>query len=236
MPIGERVVERYVRHPAAATGWLADGDPLDSGTVHLVHSDLSHLSERNVRPIAHATGPGAITQATTSDGWVGIIDTAQDGATADDYMLIPWERADNAFMCGPIALSHTRIGTSPAGLYPRKVRVVIQGTKSTAGSTTLWVYAVLTATPDTPVRSQRYAQATASKASTGGVVPYLFDLSLSCDYPVRPSSAWRCRASGASEGSEASITPAWVWVGWRTDTTSFNPDTIESVSVFEVYA
>jgi hypothetical protein len=27
VPIGERVVERYVKHPAAATGWLADGDP-----------------------------------------------------------------------------------------------------------------------------------------------------------------------------------------------------------------
>lgn len=235
MPIGERVVERYVKHPPAASGDLADGDPLDAGTAHLVHSNLSHLSERNVRLIAHATGPGAITDATTTNGWSGIIDATQDAATTDDYALIPWKRDDNAFLCGPIALSHTRIGTAPAGLYPRKIRVVIAGTKSTAGATTLWTYAVLTATPDTPLRSQRYAQATASKVSGASVTPYLFDLTLSCDFPVRPGPTWRGRASGASEGSDTALTPAWVWVGWRSNTTGVNPDTIEGISVFEVY-
>jgi hypothetical protein len=235
MSIGERVVERYVKHPAAATGWLADGDPLDAGTAHLVHSNLSHLSERNVRLVAHTPGPGAITGDTTTNGWAGLVYDTQDTGATDDYALIPWNRAANAFVCGPVALSHTRIGTSPAGLYPRKVRVVIQGTKSSAASTTLWTYAVLTGAQDTPLRATRYAQATESKPNGGAAATYIFSLTLSCEYPVRPSELWRCRASGASEGSGASITPAWVWVGWRSNTTGISPDTIESVSVFEVW-
>lgn len=235
MPIGERVVERYVKHPPAASGWLADGDPLDAGTAHLVHSNLSHLSERNVRLVAHTTGPGEITDPTTTNGWAGIIDATQDPATTDAYALIPWERDANAFMCGPVALSHTRIGVSPAGLYPRKVRVVVQGTKSTAGLTDLTVYAVLTATPDTPLRSQRYAVASASQSALGSVTAFLFDLTLATASPLRPAEEWRCRASGASEGASSLVVPAWVWVGWRSNTTGVNPDTVESVSVFEVY-
>lgn len=237
MPIGERVVERYVQHPPAASGWLADGDPLDAGTAHLVHSNLSHLSERNVRLIAHTTGPGVVVDDTTgnANAWAGIIDATLDAGTSDEFALIPWERADNAFLCGPVALSHTRIGTSPAGLYPRKVRVVVQGTKSTMGATSLVVYAVLTATPDTPLRSQRYATASSTLAAAGFPVTNLFDLTLSCENPVRPAEEWRCRAEGASEGASSAITPAWVWVGWRTNTALINPDTIESISVFEVW-
>ena len=49
MPIGQRVVTRYIKHPSAANGYLADGDPLDAGSAHVIHSNLSHLSYRNVR-------------------------------------------------------------------------------------------------------------------------------------------------------------------------------------------
>lgn len=237
MPIGERVVERYVKHPPAAAGWLADGDPLDAGTAQLVHSNLSHLSERNVRLIAHTTGPGVVVDDTTGNAtaWADIVDATQDASTSDDYGLIPWERDANAFLCGPVALSHTRIGTSPAGLYPRKVRVVVQGTKSTAGATTLTAYAVLTATPDTPLRSQRYAVATEAKMEGASPLAYIFSLTLSCDAPVRPTEEWRCRSTGASESATSVVTPAWVWVGWRSNTTVMNPDTVESISVFEVW-
>lgn len=233
MPIGERVVERYVKHPAAAAGDLANGDPLDAGTAHLVHSNLSHLSERNVRLVAHTTGPGVVDW---ENPWSGVIDETQNGVSPDTYELIPWVRDRTAFVCGPVALSHARVGVDPAGLYPRKIRVVVQGTKSPQGSTTLYVYAVLTATPDTPIRSRRYAAANASKANSGSDTLVLFDLTLSCEAPVRPTEEWRCRSSGASEGATSAITPAWVWVGWRSTTTAAgDPDTIESISVFEIW-
>lgn len=236
MPTGDRVVERYVKHPAPASGHLADGDPLDAGSVHLAHSNLSHLSERNVRLIAHVTGPGLVTADTTTSAWTDIIDATQDTATTDIYGLIPWERDANAFLCGPVALSHTRLGTSPAGLYPRKVRVVIQTTKSNQAATTLTVYAVLTASPDTPLRSQRYTTATASESNFVGATEVIFDLSLSCDTPLRPADEWRCRATTAGGGASAHIAAAWVWVGWRSSTTAINPDTVESISVFEVWS
>ena len=233
MPIGERIVERYVKHPPAASGWLADGDPLDAGTAHITHSNLSHLSERNVRLIAHTPGPGEVDW---EGPWDGVIDATEDGVSADFYELIPWARDNNAFMCGPVALSHARVGTDPAGLYPRKIRVVVQGTKSAQTSTELHVYAVLTATPDTPLRSQRYASARDYVLNSGSDTLVTFDLTLACDAPVRPSEEWRCRAEGSAESASSVVTPAWVWVGWRSTTTAAgDPDTIESVSVFEVW-
>lgn len=234
MPIGERVVEKYIRHPPASSGWLEDGDSLDAGTAHLIHSNLSHLSARNVRPLAHVLGPGDVDNATWSGGFGGVIDATADGVSSDPYELIPWVRDSTAFVCGPVALSHTRIGTSPAGLYPRKIRVVVQATKSAQAGTELHIYGVLTGAPDSPLRSHRIAAArdSVTDASAG---THTFDLTLDPSAPVRPSEEWRCRASGASEGATSVVTPAWVWVGWRSTTTSFDPDTVESVSIFEVW-
>jgi hypothetical protein len=234
VPIGQRVVEKYVKHPAAASGYLADGDPLDAGTAHLIHSNLSHLSERNVRLVGHVVGPGEVDW---QGAWSGVIDETEISGNLDTYGLIPWYRDRTAKMLGPVALSMARVQAAPAGLVPRKVRVVVQGTKSTQASTTLYVYAVLTATPDSPINSVRYATATASKAAGGSDTVCTFDLTLT-PTPVRPSQEWPCREGTAGLGATAAITPAWVWVGWRSTTTaapSGDPDTIESISVFEVW-
>lgn len=234
MPIGQRVVTRYIKHPAAASGYLADGDPLDSGSAHIVHSNLSHLSERNIRLVAHALGPGEVDW---QGAWSGVIDETQNGVSADTYELIPWYRDRTAKLFGPLALSMARVQTAPAGLVPRKVRVVVQGTKSTQSGTTLYVYAALTATCDTPIRSLRYATATASKAAGGSDTLCVFDLLLTPEL-VRPTQEWPCREASSGLGATAAITPAWVWVGWRSTTTaapSGDPDTIESISVFEVW-
>jgi len=233
MPIGERVAARYIQHPPASSGWLPDGAPLDSGSAHIAHSNLSHLSERNVRLVAHTPGPGEVDW---EGPWSGVIDATADGVSADPYELIPWTRDNTAIMCGPVALSHARVGADPAGLYPRKVRVVVQANKSAQSSTELHVYAVLTATPDTPLRSQRIARARDFVANGASPAAVTFDLTLSAEAPVRPSEEWRCRAEGAEESASSFITPAWVWVGWRSTTTAAgSPDAIESVSVFEVW-
>ena len=231
MPIGQRVVTRYLKHPTAANGYLADGDPLDSGTAHHVHSNLSHLSERNVRLIGHALGPGEVDW---QGAWSGVIDETEVASSGDPYSLIPWYRDRTATMFGPLALSMARVQAAPAGLVPRKVRVVVQATKSTQSSTNLYVYAVLTATPDTPIRSQRYAQATASKASAGSDTLCVFNLVLSPEL-VRPSQEWPCREASSGLSASNTLTPAWLWVGWRSTTTSVNPDAVESISAFEIW-
>ena len=238
MPIGERVVTRYVLHPPAASGWLPDGAPLDAGSAHLVHSNLSHLSERNVRLLAHTTGPGPVTASTSTAAWTDIIDAAPDAA-ADAWGVIPWQRPDNAFLCGPVARAHTRLGTAPAGFYPRKVRVVVQGWKADSFNTELTVVAALTSTADTPLRSQVYARAQHqvldTAVTTPGGDPFLFDLNLNCTLPLRPTQTWRCREDGDAEGAAVSLVPGWVWVGWYSSTSPVHPDRVESVSVFEVW-
>jgi len=235
MPIGQRVVSRYIKHPAVASGHLADGDPLDAGTAHIVHSNLSHLSERNVRLVAHALGPGEVDW---QGAWSGVIDETQIVGVVDVYSLIPWYRDRTAKVFGPLALSMARVQTAPAGLVPRKVRVVIQGTKSAMVGTDLYVYAVLTATCDTPIRSLRYATATASKSAGGSDTLCVFNLTLTPEL-VRPTQEWPCREASSGLGATSAITPAWLWVGWRSTTTlglvGSDPDTIESVSVFEIW-
>lgn len=235
MPIGQRVVSRYIKHPAVASGHLADGDPLDAGTAHIVHSNLSHLSERNVRLVAHALGPGEVDW---QGAWSGVIDETQIVGAVDVYSLIPWYRDRTAKLFGPLALSMARVQAAPAGLVPRKVRVVVQGTKSAMVGTDLYVYAVLTATCDTPIRSLRYATATASKSAGGSDTLCVFNLTLTPEL-VRPTQEWPCREASSGLGATAAITPAWLWVGWRSTTTlglvGSDPDTIESISVFEIW-
>lgn len=230
MSIGERIVTRYVKHPPAASGYLDDGDPLDSGTAHIVHSNLSHLAERNTRLVAHAVGPGEIDG--NSVDWSGIIDASEDDT--DDFATIPWDRQNTGWCCGPIVFAHSRLGTSPAGFYPRKIRVVVQAHKSTENPSELQVLAALTVTPSPPLVAARYASASVTKtnAASGALV---LVLDLECDRPVRPTQGWRCRDSGADDPAAAIVTPAWVWVGWKTTALAI-PDRIESLSVFEVWA
>lgn len=233
MSIGERVLAEYIPTPDSASGWLSDGAPLDSGTAHIIHSNLSHLSERNTRLIGHMPNAGDITATTTfTTPWAAASDVTYDSAT-DEYGIISWTRPDNAWCFGPIALSHTRLGTSPAGFWPRKIRVIVQAYKDTSAASTMRLMAVLTSSYDTPLRAPRLAQAFHDypSASPGAVSS---DLLLSCDAPVRPSASWRSRPTSSAASSTVQLAQAWVWVGWYTSAAA-PADRIESVSVFEVY-
>jgi hypothetical protein len=243
MSIGERIAAVYLPTPPAASGHLPDGAPFDAGTAMILHSNASHLAERNVRLIGHAPLAGEATLASTFSGpWGAAIDVAYD-ASADDPAngrmgTIPWAPG-NAEMFGPLALAHTRLGTAPAGFYPRKVRVVVQCHKSAetfSGGTVdsrMILMAALTDGPDTPLRAGLYATAYAQRtAATSGDHVIVLDLDVAA--PVRPSASWRSRASSSTAPSNTTITPAWVWCGWYSDTT-LSPDRVESVSVFEVY-
>jgi hypothetical protein len=231
--IGERISAALIPTPAAASGWLADGAPLDSGSAMIVHSNLSHLAERNTRLVGHALGPGPITLATTFTApWLASPFETYESDPTTHLRTIPWSRAESVHF-GPLALSHTRLGTAPAGFYPRKVRVVIHHSKSSEPATTSYLIAALVDGPDTPLRSQVYASTftTAVAASPGS---YVTSLVLNCAAPLRPSSSWRSRASGTGAPASTTITPAWVWVGWYSDTVA-TPDTVDAISVFEVY-
>lgn len=241
MSTGERIVDVYIPGPPAASGHLPDGAPLDSGSVMIAHSNLSHLSERNVRLVGHMPLAGEITlDSTFIVPWTDAIDVAYDPANDDPANgrlgTIPWS-AGCAESFGPLVLSATRIGTAPAGYYPRKVRVVVQGYKSSetigGADTRMYIMAALTTGPDTPLRSGLYVTGYAQRtAATPGARTFVLDLDVAA--PVRPSASWRSRGSGLEAPANTTLSPAWVWVGWYSNTVSV-PDRVESVSVFEVY-
>lgn len=234
MATGERLVNRYLKHPPAASGPLADGDPLDSGTAMLVHSNLSHLAERNVRLIGHTVGPGDVSyDSTLLYPWAETIDEAQSGG--DAYAASPWQRPACAVNFGPLALAHTRLGTAPAGYYPRKVRVVVQGYKNAATSpSTLTVMAVLTGGSGSPIQAPRLAQLY-SQRTDAQAGAWTFDFTLEPSQPLRPNGEWRSRASSSNAPAGVALVEAWLWVGWYTDSDAADPDRIESVSAFEVW-
>lgn len=243
MSTGERIVDVYIPGPPAASGHLPDGAPLDSGTAMIAHSNASHLSERNVRVIGHMPLGGEITLASTFTAtWTDAIDVAYDPANDDPANgrlgTIPWS-AGCAESFGPIALSAVRLGSAPAGYYPRAVRVVVQLHKSaeTFSMGTVdshaYVLAALTSGADSPLRAgiyvSAYAQRTAAAAGD-----HLIVLDLDVAAPVRPAASWRSRGSGLEAPANTTLTPAWCWVGWYSNTV-LSADRIESVSVFEVY-
>jgi len=239
---GERLVNVYVPTPPVASGWLADGAPLDSGSAMIAHSNLSHLAERNVRMIGHAPLAGEVTLASTFTAtWGDAMDVSYDASLDDPANgllgTIPWSPGC-AESFGPIALAHTRLGSAPAGFYPRKIRCVVQGYKSSevdgsGGDTKLFLMAALTSGPDTPIRAGLYATAFAQRtaASSGA---WTASLTLDVAAPVRPAASWRSRGSGLEAPASTAVTPAWCWVGWYSNTVA-TPDRVESVSVFEVY-
>lgn len=237
MSLGERMETVLIPTPAAASGWLPDGAPFDAGSAMIVHSNLSHLAERNVRLVGHHVGPGQITLATTFTApWLASPFETYEAGDATHLRTIPWSRAESVHF-GPLALSATRLGTAPAGFYPRKVRVVVQHTKSSevisTRDTEQIIIAALTTACDTPLHAQvlKSAFVRADAPSAGS---YVSVIELDLDAPVRPSESWRSRASGTGAPASTTITPAWVWVGWYSDTVS-SPDTVDSVSVYEVY-
>lgn len=242
MSTGERIIDVYIPTPPAGAGHLPDGAPLDSGTAMIAHSNASHLSERNARVIGHMPLGGEITLASTfAATWIDAIDVAYDPANDDPANgrlgTIPWS-AGCAESFGPVAFSAVRLGSAPAGYYPRAVRVVVQLHKSTevdgsGGDTKAYVMAALTSGADTPLRAgiyvSAYAQRTAAAAGD-----HLIVLDLDVAAPVRPSASWRSRGSGLEAPANTTLTPAWCWVGWYSNT-ALSADRIESVSVFEVY-
>jgi hypothetical protein len=228
---GETVTDWYIRHPPAASGWLPDGAPLDSGTAHILHSNASTLSGENLRLIGHARGPGPVDVVSTQGAWGAIFDITPDTG-ADVYGEIPWTQPACAMAFGPIAAAFDHISTAPAGLVPRRIRVVVQATKGPQSSTSLKIMAVVTSGPDTPLRATRVVTASQTYTAAASV---LCDLVLELP-PIAPGDLWRGRETSSAAPASTPVAPLWVWVGWSSNSTAGGVEAVESVSVFEVTA
>lgn len=224
------VVPRYIQHPPGGASWSPDGAPLDSGTAMIAHSNASVLSYQGARELGHALAPGLVTNVVTD--WQDLIDVTPD-TTSGTYGLIPWRQDTSAVAIGPYAPSHTRIAADPPGLYPRKVRVVVDVTKNAPFpvDSSLTIMACLVRGQGTPLTAPVLARALA--VLTGGV--HFGDRSVSLilgpTAPIAPSAAWRSRPASAGIASTTALSALWVWVGWY----ALDPlDAVWSVSAFEV--
>lgn len=222
----------YVKHPPAASGWLPDGAPLGSGTAHILHNNLSVLGWQNTRELGHIVGPGNVAASNTiglwtSETWV------ESPSGSDVWASIPWVQARTACVFGPFVPAFTRVGTSPPGLYPRGVRVVVECAKSATAASTLTLMAALVDRPETPLNApvigRDYTTLVAADVGANIVV-----LDVSPDHPLAPSDSWRSRPTGTAIVGSTRLVPLYLWVGWASNDSGFNGDAIISVSAFEV--
>lgn len=224
-PVIDATDPRYIKHPPGGSGWLRDGMPLDSGTAHIIHNNLSQLANQGTRHLGVAPGPGYIGAAETSGLWTspGFIDVSlEDGA--DEYGQHPWVIGKSACVFGPFAPAFTRFGIAPAGMYPRRVRVVIQFEKSATVSTTLTIMAALVKGAGGPLRAPMVAKRSLQfNTSLSG--QRLVQLDLPPNSPLAPTASWPSDVPGSGVPSDTPVCPLWLWVGWLSD----DPGTSEGI-------
>ncbi len=110
--IGQRLLgntsnPHYVRHPAANTGWLQNGQPLDAGSVMIVDNNLSHLNVENLRHLVSSQNWSFNTGDAVSInyGWSAFpdLDVPTSPTTEHEYNQIAWTRPVSV-RWGPFAI------------------------------------------------------------------------------------------------------------------------------------
>lgn len=249
--IGERIYQgsvgtgatapRCLAMPAAASAYWQDGRALDSGTAHILDSNLSHLSSESVRHLGWCAGPGSITFTSESvnSGWAGYEDaptlTPTDLTKPD---AISWDER-TALRWGPFAIPQDRALTLGGyGLRDVYARVDVDAVTGGA-SDGLYLFAALTASELAPdignVLAWTYTQDGSGLAlrATAGRRTVL--LVLQAGGPSLPNARWQSRTLGPSGTTSAQVqlVEAWLWIGWRVVGAGGTLSSVVSVSAYE---
>lgn len=235
--IGERLSvsdPRYIKHPPAGAGWVGDGKPMDAGTWHIFHSNLSVLSNESLRHWDWALGPGDATYVGNGkDGYDDIEDASDTFGPSDAAATaISWDHR-TAMRLGPFPLIQDR-PLARGGYGPRKILVSVQTYADT--NNTLRVMAALTASPATPdqgvlvigVAAGSIGSVDAIAAGTTRV-----NITLECPDTVPINAVQQCRRDGALGASSIDLPLGWLWVGWQRQDPGGTSAKILSVSAFE---
>lgn len=229
MPIGERfhTTPRYIKHPPVATWPWRDGRSLDAGTAHIVHSNLSHLSERNLRHLGTVIGPGAIDGTANTDVdnpyvRLRLTDaqrpTAGTGGADTDLLNIAWVTGYDCLSIGVVPAVGVTLQTDPLGYRPRTVRV--RGTAQrvqVAGA--IYFVAALTATAAPPSVQRPLVWVKSSVYTAIGTMA--LDITLTPPGPVLPTREMLSRPDAALGSSVTRVLDTYVWLGWcSTNTTT----------------
>lgn len=216
---------RYVRHPAAASGWIVDNKPIDAGSAHILDSNCSHLSYESLRHWVADLGPGTI--AYQGRGYDGLRDIAEPDSTfsVSGVHAISWDRR-TAVRYGPFHLiTDQSLGDLP-GLGHRNVRVRVDANGGANSSLTL--FAALTPRAEPPLNG---CLTFASKVLTSsGRQAADIDLVPANTLPRSPYHRLPCRRDGARGLTDVQAAWAHLWVGWYS---THGSDAVVGISAWE---
>ena len=239
MPIGERLLAtpRYIKHPPVASWYGLDGSSIDSGTAHIVHSNLSHLSAVNLRSLGTVPGPGKVTQykgAENTYNTLTLLDaSAPTAGDANETILkIAWVDQVDCLCLGSIPAVPVTLGVDPPGYRPRPVRVIVNGDKGVDVGSTLYVVAALTSSSAPPSLQLPLTYAVSSTYASGSGA-FEFDTTLTVSGPVRGSRDHISRPDASGGDSHTLCLDLYLWVGWFSLGTGASVDSIYSISAFE---
>lgn len=227
MPIGQQIDEtakKYYRHPTA--GIIANGDPLDAGTAHFMHSNMSFLSQENRRLLGHVIGPGAVGWDTSTNAqWYGVISNGGDQnpsipsttSTNYPYNNIPLISGINCVNIGPFHATDANSVFSEL-----EYQVVIECTKGNVFGTDLALAVFINETSSPAERT------TINYTGSG---TYQVHFQFYTGQANITQSAWRGRSSSSEQSTI--VYPLLFKVAWLSNDVTQN-DYIHSISVFEV--
>ena len=226
-------IPRYIKHPAGSSGnsWLAQNDPIDAGTAHIIDNNLSHLSAECARHLVwdHTVGATAAV-----DGWDA--DYSDSPNTAGGADSLPWSIAwDNrTARCYPLPAMIADRDLPEGGLGLREIRVQIYADVNTDNS--LRLFAAITATEAPPTEgalalATAYGTISAPTTATSGLKR--IEIALRAELPAGPPrEEWAHNAGGdTANAATVPVHAGYLWVGWKSSDAA---NEIHAISAYEV--
>jgi len=209
---------RYIKHPGSESGWVSDGEPLDSGSGIIISNNLAHLKEESCKHLLHVTGDIYPAQDSL-DGWSGITDGSfvpGDPSAQGEELQISWARR-TSMVFGPFVIPQdNELGDGTRTL--RKIVLHI-GTYNGTG-TDLKILCFLTPNKSNP--SLGYLAKSTTSTSVSGKVYKRLVLE-----PVAPTL--ENFPMLAENGNISQVRQVYLWIGFLMP---INSDVL-SVSAFE---
>jgi hypothetical protein len=183
---------------------VADGKPLDAGTVQIYQQNIHHLRNQTMTTLVTSLGPDSVP---AKNGWADL-DEGNESARTEQWFEISWIR-ELSGRWGPFPVRRDNDSSSTYGEEHRPRRIHCWAWGKCGSAATLYLYFALTATPRPPTDS--YIAFSRQTTASTAVVKLSATLELSVGELVpRVSSLPTAGGSGSTASEEF-----YVWIGWR---------------------
>lgn len=193
----------YVKHPPAASGWLTDGRPLDSGTGMIFSNNLSVLEQNKTRQLVssmcHLQAPKA---SECNYYYEGLIDATSSNPTAEPIERQVGWRQDSCLCFGPFFMVPD-VPVSRGGTTIRPVTVNVGIGNAVASNVTFLFFL----TPSVQPPSEGYFAYSSYSTSVSGA--------LTGSKTIQPSTPIEANCTMVTDGGSGVIdlVACYLWVG-----------------------